>query len=85
VPDGAGPRSRAPRGSARRGRAAALSGKGFEVHGPLANDVFAEAIDEVSDAVGAWTEAGERYDVAVREVVADSYRRHRAATMLVLT
>ena len=32
----------------------------------------------------AWTEAGERYDVAVREVVADSYRRHRAATMLQL-
>jgi len=62
-----------------------LSGKGFDVHGPLANDVFAEAIDEVSDSVNAWTEAGERYDVAVREVVADSYRRHRAATMLVLT
>ena len=59
-----------------------LTGKGFEVHGPLANDIFAEAIDEVSDSVNAWTEAGERYDVAVREVVADSYRRHRAATML---
>jgi glutamine synthetase type III len=59
-----------------------LTGKGFEVHGPLANDSFVEAIDEVSDSVNAWTEAGERYDVAVREVVADSYRRHRAATML---
>ena len=58
-----------------------LSGKGFEVHGPLANDVFAEAIDEVSHAVNAWTRAGERYDVAVREVVADSYRRHQAATI----
>ena len=61
-----------------------LTGKGFEVNGPLANDVFAEAIDEVSDSVNAWTRAGERYDVAVREVVADSYRRHRAATMLQL-
>ena len=61
-----------------------LTGKGFEVHGPLANDLFVEAIDEVSDSVHAWTEAGERYDVAVREVVADSYRRHRAATMLQL-
>jgi len=59
-----------------------LTGKGFEVHGPLANDLFVEAIDEVSDSVHAWTEAGERYDVAVSEVVADSYRRHRAATML---
>jgi glutamine synthetase type III len=59
-----------------------LTGKGFEVNGPLANDVFAEAIDEVSDSVNAWRQAGERYDVAVREVVADSYRRHRAATML---
>ena len=59
-----------------------LTGKGFEVRGPLANDVFAEAIDEVSASLNAWTEAGERYDVAVREVVADSYRRHRAATML---
>ncbi len=65
-------------------RAFVLTGKGFEVHGPLGNDAFAEAIDEVSDAVNAWTEAGERYDVAVREVVADSYRRHRAATMLQL-
>jgi glutamine synthetase type III len=60
----------------------ALEGRGFEVRGPLANDIFAEAIDDVSDSVNAWTEAGERYDVAVREVVADSYRRHRAATML---
>ena len=34
--------------------------------------------------MNAWTRAGERYDVAVREVVADSYRRHRAATMLQL-
>jgi glutamine synthetase type III len=59
-----------------------LKGKGFELRGPLANDIFVEAIDEVSDSVNAWTEAGERYDVAVREVVADSYRRHRAATML---
>ena len=62
-----------------------LTGKGFEVHGLLANDIFAEAIDQVSDSVNAWTEAGERYDVAVREVVADSYRRHRAATMLVFS
>jgi glutamine synthetase type III len=60
----------------------ALKGKGFQIRGPLANDVFVEAIDEISDSVDAWTEAGERYDVAVREVVADSYRRHRAATML---
>ena len=63
----------------------ALSGKGFRVHGLLANDVFAEAIEDVSDAVSAWTDEGERYDVAVREVVADSYRRHRAATMLVVS
>jgi glutamine synthetase type III len=63
-------------------RAFELRGKGFEVHGPLANDVFIEAIDEVANSVDAWTDAGERYDVAVREVVADSYRRHRAATML---
>ena len=67
-----------------RPRDVQLTGKGFEVNGPLANDVFAEAIDEVSDSVNAWTRAGERYDVAVREVVADSYRRHRAATMLQL-
>src|SRR5690349_12286471 len=59
-----------------------LKGKGFALRGPLANDVFVEAIDEVSESVDAWTEAGERYDVAIREVVADSYRRHRAATML---
>ena len=58
----------------------ALTGKGFELHGPLAADVFADAIDELTANVRAWTEAGEDIDAAVREVVADSYRRHRANT-----
>ena len=43
-----------------------LTGKGFEVNGPLANDVFAEAIDEVSDF-------GERVDAGRRAL-----RRRRA-------
>jgi glutamine synthetase type III len=57
-----------------------LSGKGFALHGPLASHVFEEAIDELTANVRAWTEAGEDLDAAVREVVADSYRRHRANT-----
>jgi glutamine synthetase type III len=58
----------------------ALTGKGFDLRGPLAGDVFADAIDELTANVCAWTEAGEDLDAAVREVVADSYRRHCANT-----
>jgi glutamine synthetase type III len=57
-----------------------LKGKGFELRGSLAGDVFAAAIDQLTADVRAWTEAGEDPDAAVREVVADSYRRHRANT-----
>jgi glutamine synthetase type III len=57
-----------------------LSGKGFELRGALAGHVFEDAIDELTASVRAWTEAGEDLDAAVREVVADSYRRHRANT-----
>jgi glutamine synthetase type III len=57
-----------------------LSGKGFELRGALAGHVFEDAIDELTANVHAWTEAGEDLDAAVREVVADSYRRHRANT-----
>ena len=56
----------------------AVSGRGFELRGSLAPDVFADAIDDLTADVRAWTEAGEDLDAAVREVVADSYRRHRA-------
>jgi glutamine synthetase type III len=58
----------------------ALTGKGFELRGSFAGDVFADAIDQLTANVCAWTEAGEDLDAAVREVVADSYRRHRANT-----
>jgi glutamine synthetase type III len=58
-----------------------LTGKGFELRGSLASGVFEDAIDELTANVRAWTEAGEDLDAAVREVVADSYRRHCANTL----
>jgi glutamine synthetase type III len=57
-----------------------LTGRGFELRGELAGYVFEDAIDNLTANVRAWTEAGEDLDAAVREVVADSYRRHRANT-----
>jgi glutamine synthetase len=41
------------------------------------NTIVADAIDEMARAVAAWLEAGDDVDHAVREVVADTYRRHR--------
>jgi glutamine synthetase len=41
------------------------------------NTIVADAIDELTRAVAAWVQAGDSLEDAVREVVADTYRRHR--------
>jgi glutamine synthetase len=40
------------------------------------NTIVADAIDELARAAAAWTEAGDDVEAAVREVIADTYRRH---------
>jgi glutamine synthetase type III len=59
----------------------ALSGEGFQLSGPLAAHVLEDAIDDLTLDVEAWTAAGDDPDTAVREVVADCYRRHRALVL----
>jgi glutamine synthetase len=41
------------------------------------NTIVADAIDELTRAVASWVQAGDGVEAAVREVVADTYRRHR--------
>jgi glutamine synthetase len=40
------------------------------------NTIVADAIDDLARAAAAWTEAGDDVEAAVREVIADTYRRH---------
>ena len=58
-----------------------MRGKGFEVHGALGEAALEEAIDELTLDIEAWTAAGDDLRRAVREVIADSYRRHRALVL----
>ena len=58
-----------------------MRGKGFEVRGALGESALEEAIDELTLDIEAWTAAGDDLRCAVREVIADSYRRHRALVL----
>jgi hypothetical protein len=55
-----------------------FAGAGYELRTSLTTWEIAAAIDELTRNVLVWTTAGEAFEPAVREVVADSYRRHRA-------
>jgi glutamine synthetase type III len=59
-------------------RELAVAGRGFELRGALGESTLAAAIDELTLDIEAWTAAGDDLDGAVRETLADSYRRHRA-------
>ena len=59
-------------------RALAVAGKGFELRGALGEAALEEAIDGLTLDIEAWTAAGDDLRCAVREVIADSYRRQRA-------
>lgn len=58
-----------------------VRGKGFEVRGALGESALEDAIDELTLDIEAWTAAGDDLRSAVREVIADSYRRHRALVL----
>jgi glutamine synthetase type III len=62
-------------------RALPIEGKGFEVHGALGETALEDAIDELTLDIEAWTAAGDDLRSAVREVIADAYRRHRALVL----
>jgi glutamine synthetase type III len=62
-------------------RALSVRGKGFEVRGALGESALEDAIDELTLDIEAWTAAGDDLRCAVREVIADSYRRHRALVL----
>jgi glutamine synthetase type III len=62
-------------------RLLSVRGKGFEVRGALGESALEEAIDELTLDIEAWTAAGDDLRCAVREVIADSYRRHRALVL----
>lgn len=59
-------------------RGIAVAGKGFQLHGALGESALEDAIDTLTADIEAWTAAGDDLRCAVREVIADSYRRHRA-------
>jgi glutamine synthetase type III len=62
-------------------RALSVRGKGFEVRGALGESALEEAIDDLTLDIEAWTAAGDDLRCAVREVIADSYRRHCALVL----
>jgi glutamine synthetase type III len=62
-------------------RALSVRGKGFEVRGALGESALEDAIDELTLEIEGWTAAGDDLRSAVREVIADSYRRHHALVL----
>jgi hypothetical protein len=54
------------------------AGYEYRLRTRLATAAIADAIAELTVNALAWVEAGEQHEPAAREVIADSYRRHRA-------
>ena len=77
------PRGRPGRHRPRRGltRADVCAARASRCAGRSASRALEEAIDELTLDIEAWTAAGDDLRSAVREVIADSYRRHRALVL----
>lgn len=58
-----------------------LAGAWFRRPPQLADEAIAASLSVMTTAVLDWRAAGDRLEPAVREVVADAYRRHRAAAL----
>ena len=58
-----------------------VRGKGFQVNGALGENALEDAIDELTLDIEAWTAAGDDPRRAVRDVIADRYRRQRALVL----